>query len=72
MNFVKISKNNFFTEHLWTTTSDNDMEVRNVFLDISKAINNLWHQGIKFILFQNVIPGELLIFLKDILKNRKQ
>lgn len=51
---------------------DNGIEVRSVFLDISKATNKVWHEGIKFTLFQNGISGELLNFLKYILKDRKK
>ena len=43
-----------------------------MFLDISKATNKVWHEGIKFTLFQNGISGELLNFLKYILKDRKK
>lgn len=43
-----------------------------MFLDISKATKKVWHEGIKFTLFQNGISGELLNFLKYILKDRKK
>lgn len=34
---------------------DNEMEVRSVFLDISKAFDKVWDEGVKFNLQQNDI-----------------
>ena len=48
------------------------MEVRSVFLDISKAFDKVWHKGLIFIMKQNGISGELLHILSDFLSNRKQ
>ena len=57
----------------WIFTSfDNGLEVRGVFLDISKAFNKVWHEGLIFRLKQNDIPGEFLHILSDFLSNRKQ
>ena len=51
---------------------DVGLEVRSVFLDISKAFDKVWHGGIIYKLTQNVISGNLLNLLKDFLKERKQ
>ena len=47
-------------------------EVRSVFLDISKAFDKVWHNGIIYKLTQNGISGNLLNLLEDSLKERKQ
>ena len=51
---------------------DEGLEVRGVFLDISKAFDKVWHDGLIYKLQQNGISGELLNILIDFLKNRKQ
>ena len=51
---------------------DNGLEVRPVFLEISKAFYKVWHDGIIFKLEQNSISGDLLYFLIDFLSGRKQ
>ena len=51
---------------------ENDLEVRGVFLDISKAFDKVWHEGLILKLSRNGISGNLLILLKDFLKYRKQ
>ena len=51
---------------------DEDLEVRSVFLDISKAFDEVWHDGIIFKLTQNGISGNLLNLLRDFLNDRKQ
>lgn len=43
-----------------------------VFLDISKAFDEVWNEGILFRLKQNSISGELLNVLPDFSKDRKQ
>ena len=47
-------------------------DVRSVFLDISKAFDKVWHDGIIFKLKQNGITGNLLNLLSNFLRNRKQ
>ena len=47
-------------------------EVRAVFLDISKAFDKVWHEGLIFKLQQNGISGNLLRLLRNYLTNRKQ
>ena len=51
---------------------DVGLEVRSVFLDISKAFNKVWHDGFIYKLTQNGISGNLLNLLEDFLKERKQ
>ena len=51
---------------------DDELEVRSVFLDISKAFYKVWHQGVIFKLKQNGISGDLLNIVTDFLSNRKQ
>ena len=46
--------------------------VRGVFLDISKAFDKVWHNGVIFKLQENGISGNLLKVLKHFLTNRKQ
>ena len=48
------------------------MEVRAVFLDISKAFDKVWHEGLSFKLKQTGISGKLLKFLESYLCNKKQ
>ena len=54
------------------TSFDNGLEVRSVFLDISKAFDKVWHEGIIFKLKQNGISGQRLHILSDFLSSRKQ
>ena len=53
------------------TSFDNGLEVRGVFLDISKAFHKVWHDGLICKLKQNEIKDKLLYLLKDILKHRQ-
>ena len=48
------------------------LDVRAVFLDISKAFDKIWHKGLLYKLKQNGISGKLLETLTDFLKDRKQ
>ena len=48
------------------------LEVRAVFLDISKAFDKVWHEGIIFKLKQNGVSGKLLELFRSYLLNRKQ
>ena len=52
--------------------STTSLEVRTLFLDISKAIDKVWHGGLIFKLEQNGISGNLLKLLQNYLSNRKQ
>ena len=51
---------------------DEVFEVRGVFLDISKAFDKVWHEGLIFRLKQDGVSGNLINLLCDFLKNRKQ
>ena len=51
---------------------DLNLDVRSVFLDMSKAFDRVWHEGLLFKLKQNGINGKLLNLMKSYLGNRKQ
>ena len=48
------------------------LEVRAVFLDISKAFDKVWHEGLIFKLRQNGVSGNLLKLFESYLHDRKQ
>ena len=48
------------------------LEVRGIFLDISKAFDKVWHEGLIFKLRQNGIWGEMIPILENFSSNRKQ
>ena len=43
-----------------------------MFLDISKAFDKVWHEGLILKLSRNAISGNLLNLLKGFLKYRKE
>ena len=47
-------------------------DVRGVFLDISKAFDKVWHQGLIFKLKAYGVEGKLIMLLENYLKERKQ
>ena len=47
-------------------------ETRALFLDLSKAFDKVWHEGLLFKLKQNGVQGNLLNLLENYLSNRKQ
>ena len=51
---------------------DNGLETRAVFLDISKAFDKVWHEGLLFKLKLNGISGNLLKVITDFLYQRKK
>ena len=51
---------------------DCGLEVRSVYLDMSKAFDKVWHEGLIFKLQQNGIEGNLLNLLSNYFKNRRQ
>ena len=51
---------------------DDGLDVRGVFLDISKAFDKVWHKGLLYKLKQNGISGNLLDTITDFLNCRKQ
>ena len=48
------------------------LEVRSVFLDMSKAFDKVWHEALLFKLEQNGINGNLLALFSNYLSGRKQ
>ena len=62
----------FLVYEIHQTFADrNSLEVRAVFLDISKAFDKVWHDGLIFKLKQNGISGSLFKLLANYLNNRK-
>ena len=51
---------------------NHSLEVRGVFLDISKAFDRVWHKGLLFKLKRIGIDGPLYLILENYLKNCKQ
>jgi hypothetical protein len=51
---------------------DEGKEIRVIFFDISKAFDRVWHRGLLFKLKKMGIVGNLLLWFKDYLTNRKQ
>ena len=48
------------------------IDMRGVFLDISKACDKVWHSGLLLKLQAYGVEGQLLALLKDYLDNREQ
>ena len=46
--------------------------MRSVYLDMSKAFDKVWHEGLLFKLKQNGIAGNVLKFFESYLSNRRQ
>ena len=53
-------------------TSSTSIEFREIFLDISKAFEKVWHEGLIFKLKTNGIDSDLLKLLINYLEYRKQ
>ena len=51
---------------------DDRLEMRGDFLDISKAFDKVWHEGLIYMLRRNGICGNLLQLLISFLGSRKQ
>ena len=51
---------------------DTGLDVRGIFLDISKAFDKVWHDGLILKLRQNSICGEIINIFEEFLSNRKQ
>ena len=49
-----------------------ELEVHGIFLDICKAIDKVWHDGLIFKLHQNGIFSEMVNILEDFLSDRKK
>ena len=48
------------------------LDVRSVYLDISKAFDRVWHDGLIYKLKRCGVSGQLLSLIQNFLKNRKQ
>ena len=48
------------------------LEVRGIFLDISRLLTRLWHDSLIFNLRQNDLSGDIINILREYLRNRKQ
>ena len=59
------------THEIYKSFNDG-LEVRGILLDISKAFNKVWHQGLLHKLKQNGISGKLFGIIIDFLNFRKQ
>ena len=59
-----ISQLLFITNDIYQSLDD-ELETRAAFLDISKAFNKVWHEGLFFKLKQNGISGNLLSVITD-------
>ena len=51
---------------------DDNLEVRDIFLDISKAFDKVWYKGLIYKLKQNGKSGNILNIIIDFLSFRKQ
>ena len=48
------------------------LDVRSVYLDISKALDWVWHEGLLYKVRRNGVSGRLLSLIESFLANRKQ
>ena len=51
---------------------DDELETRGIFLDISKAFDKIWYEGLLFKLKQNGISGNLLDVITESLYQKKE
>ena len=58
--------------HEFLSAFDTGLDVRGIFLDIFKAFDKVWHDGLIFKQHQNGICGEMINMLEDSLSNSKQ
>ena len=58
--------------HETYSSFDDGFEVRGDFLDISKASDKVWNEGIVFKLKQNGISDDFVSILSDFIRNKKQ
>ena len=52
--------------------SHKNLEVRSVYLDMSKAFDKVWHEGLLLKLKKNGVTGNLLKLMENYLSNREQ
>ena len=68
-----ISQLLFITQEIHKSFHCNPHEdIRGVFLDISKAFDKVWHEGLIFKLKTYGVEGKLIMLLENYLKNRNQ
>ena len=58
--------------HAFCKALDEKRDVRDVFCDISKAFDRVWHEGLMYKLCKMGIKGTLLKWFKNYLSNRQQ
>ena len=58
--------------HEISNAFDKGLESRGIFLDISKAFDKVWHDGLIFKLHQNRVSRDIINISQDFLRNRKQ
>ena len=63
---------NYFHEIQTVFDENPTVDIRGIFLDISKAFDNVWHDGIIFKLKAYGVEDELLSLLRKYLENREQ
>ena len=51
---------------------DKRLEVRAIFLDVSKAFDKVWHNEQRFKLRQNGIIGDIIDIFEDFFRSRKE
>ena len=61
-----------FINHEIYQSFEDSLEVKAVFLDISKVFDKVWHEGLIFKLKQNGISDQILNIITDFLSFRKQ
>ena len=59
-------KSAFIVTHDIYNLFDEGFETRAIFIDISKAFDQVWHEGVIYKLRQYGFSGELLSFLVDL------
>ena len=57
---------------MFSKALDEGKEIRVIFFYINKAFDRVWHRGLLFKLEKMGIVGNLLLWFKDYLTNRKQ
>ena len=62
----------YFVNEIHEAFEDKSLDVRAVFLDISKAFDKVWHDGLIFKIKQNGVHGKLLNLFENYLQNRRQ
>ncbi len=60
----------FFTQKI-SETINKDKKASGIFFDISKAFDKVWHNGLIYKLIKLNVPGYILKYIADFLKDRK-